>query len=155
ALHIWPRGRYMCIALPNDERNFTVTLFIALHDEGHGDPNFAAADSAADAIALFERDFPDALPLIPELARLYETNPVGGLGTPYLDRWHRGADAVLLGDAGHAMVPFHGQGMSRAFEDCGALAGHMAATPDLAAAVAAFERERMPDALAMQRMALD
>src|SRR5690606_5980992 len=136
ALHIWPRGRYMCIALPNDardftlhralpsdERNFTVPLFMALHDEGHGDPNFDAVDSAADAIALFERDFPDALPLIPELARLYETNPVGSLGTLYLDRWHLGGDAVLLGDAAHAMVPFHGQGMNCAFEDCVALAG--------------------------------
>src|SRR5690606_34324555 len=64
ALHIWPRGRYMCIALPNDERTFTVTLFMALHDEGHGDPNFDAVDSAAAARALFVRDFPDALPLI-------------------------------------------------------------------------------------------
>src|SRR5690606_12427341 len=155
ALHIWPRGRYMCIALPNDERNFTVTLFMALHDEGHGDPNFDAVESAADAVALFERDFPDALPLIPELARLYETNPVGSLGTLYLDRWHLGGDAVLLGDAAHAMVPFPGQGMNCAFEDCVALAGHMDAAPDLATAYAAFERERMPDALAIQRMAPD
>ena len=155
ALHIWPRGRYMCIALPNDERNFTVTLFMALHDEGHGDPHFDSVDSAADAIALFERDFPDALPLIPELARDFERNPVGSLGTLYLERWHLGGDAVLLGDAAHAMVPFHGQGMNCAFEDCVALAAHMEASPDLATAFAAFEAERMRDALAIQRMALD
>jgi kynurenine 3-monooxygenase len=155
ALHIWPRGRYMCIALPNDERNFTVTLFMALHDEGHGDPNFDAVDSAADAVALFARDFPDALPLIPALAHDYEANPVGTLGTLYLDRWHLGGDAVLLGDAAHAMVPFHGQGMNCAFEDCVALADHMTRSTDLAAAFAAFERERMPDALAIQKMALD
>jgi kynurenine 3-monooxygenase len=155
ALHIWPRGRYMCIALPNDERNFTVTLFMALHDEGHGDPHFDAVESGADAIALFERAFPDTLPLIPELARDFERNPVGSLGTLYLDRWHLGGDAVLLGDAAHAMVPFHGQGMNCAFEDCVALAAHMEAAPDLAAAFAAFEAERMRDALAIQRMALD
>jgi len=155
ALHIWPRGRYMCIALPNDERNFTVTLFMALHDEGHGDPNFDDVDSAAEAVALFEREFPDTLALIPGLAHDYEANPVGSLGTLYLDRWHLGGDAVLLGDAAHAMVPFHGQGMNCAFEDCVALAEHMQQAPDLATAFAAFEAERMRDALAIQRMALD
>jgi len=155
ALHIWPRGRYMCIALPNDERNFTVTLFMALHDEGHGDPDFDDVDSAAKAVALFERDFPDTLPLIPALARDYEANPVGTLGTLYLDRWHLGGDAVLLGDAAHAMVPFHGQGMNCAFEDCVSLAEHMDREPDLSAAFAAFEAERMRDALAIQKMALD
>ncbi len=155
ALHIWPRGRYMCIALPNDERTFTVTLFMALHDEGHGDPNFDAVDSAAAARALFVRDFPDALPLIPALEHDYEANPVGSLGTLYLDRWHLGGEAVLLGDAAHAMVPFHGQGMNCAFEDCVALARTLDAVPDLAAAFAAFEAERKPNALAIQRMALD
>src|SRR5690606_37814161 len=98
---------------------------------------------------------PDTLPLIPELAREYEANPVGSLGTLYLDRWHLGGDAVLLGDAAHAMVPFHGQGMNCPFEDCVALAVHMERAPDLASAFAAFERERMPDALAIQNMALD
>ncbi len=155
ALHIWPRGRYMCIALPNDERTFTVTLFMALHDDGHGDPNFDAVDSAAAARALFVRDFPDALPLIPALEHDYEANPVGSLGTLYLDRWHLGGEAVLLGDAAHAMVPFHGQGMNCAFEDCVALARTLDAVPDLAAAFAAFEAERKPNALAIQRMALD
>ena len=155
ALHIWPCGRYMCIALPNDERTFTVTLFMALHDEGHGDPNFDAVDSAAAARALFERDFPDALPLIPALEHDYEANPVGSLGTLYLDRWHLGGEAVLLGDAAHAMVPFHGQGMNCAFEDCVALARTLDAVPDLASAFAAFEAERKPNALAIQRMALD
>ena len=155
ALHIWPRGRYMCIALPNDERNFTVTLFMALHDEGHGEPNFDAVDDAAGARALFERDFPDTLPLIPGLERDYAANPVGSLATLYLDRWHLGGQAVLLGDAAHAMVPFHGQGMNCAFEDCVALSRHLEGSPATADAFAAFEAERRPDALAIQRMALD
>src|SRR5690606_22684542 len=75
--------------------------------------------------------------------------------TRYLCRSPRRRDPVLLGDAAHAMVPFHGQGMNCAFEDCVALTGHMDAAPDLATAFAAFQRERMPDALAIQRMALD
>src|SRR5690606_7109164 len=133
ALHIWPRGHYMCIALPNDERTFTVTLFMALHAEpGNDDPDFDSVATAADARALFERDFPDALPLIPELEHDFEANPVGSLATLRLDRWHLGGDAVLLGDAAHAMVPFHGQGMNCAFEDCVALADCIEGHGDLA-----------------------
>ena len=155
ALHIWPRGRYMCIALPNDERTFTVTLFMAMEDAGNGDPSFATVPDAAAARALFARDFADALPLIPELDHDFEANPIGSLGTLYLDRWHLEGDAVLIGDAAHAMVPFHGQGMNCAFEDCVALARHLDASDDLAAAYAAFAAERMPDAAAIQKMALD
>ena len=155
ALHIWPRGRYMCIALPNDERTFTVTLFMALHPDGSSDPDFDTIATAADARALFERDFADALPLIPELEHDFEANPTGNLATLYLDRWHLDGRAVLLGDAAHAMVPFHGQGMNCAFEDCVALASHIDAAPDLATAFSAFEAERMADARAIQHMALE
>jgi kynurenine 3-monooxygenase len=155
ALHIWPRGRYMCIALPNDEKTFTVTLFMALHADGSSDPDFDSVATAAQARALFERDFADTLPLIPELEHDYEANPTGTLATLRLDRWHLGGDAVLLGDAAHAMVPFHGQGMNCAFEDCVALAHHIGAAPDLAAAFAAFAAQRKPDAAAIQQMALE
>ena len=151
ALHIWPRGHYMCIALPNDERTFTVTLFLP----NEGDPSFASVRSGEDARALFLRDFPDAVPLIPELEQDWEANPTGLLATLYLDRWHLGGQAVLLGDAAHAMVPFHGQGMNCAFEDCVALARHLQAAPGLAEAFAAFEAERKPNALAIQEMALE
>ncbi len=151
ALHIWPRGHYMCIALPNDEKTFTVTLFLP----NEGDPGFDTVRTPAQARALFERDFADAVPLIPELQDDWEHNPVGLLATLYLDRWHIGGSAVLLGDAAHAMVPFHGQGMNCAFEDCVALAAHLEREPDRAAAFAAFERERKPDASAIQAMALE
>lgn len=151
ALHIWPRGRYMCIALPNDERTFTVTLFLP----NHGEPGFDTVRSGADARALFERDFADALPLIPDLEHDFEHNPTGLLATLYLDRWHLGGAAVLLGDAAHAMVPFHGQGMNCAFEDCVALADHLEHAPDCEAAFAAFQAERLPNARAIQQMALE
>jgi kynurenine 3-monooxygenase len=156
ALHIWPRGGYMCIALPNDERTFTVTLFLPNQARPRaGEPGFDTIRNGAAARALFARDFPDALPLIPDLEADYDRNPVGALGTLYLDRWHLGGAAVVLGDAAHAMVPFHGQGMNCAFEDCTALARHLDAAPDLGAAFAAFEAERLPNALAIQAMALE
>ncbi len=152
ALHIWPRDRYMCIALPNDERTFTVTLFMPHAGEY---PSFEHVSTGDDAQALFEREFPDALPLIPELREDYEANPVGVLGTLYLDRWHLDGRALLIGDAAHAMVPFHGQGMNCAFEDCVALADHLERNASLADAFAAFEAQRKPDAAAIQRMALE
>ena len=152
ALHIWPRGHYMCIALPNEERTFTVTLFLP-HEGPH--PSFATVPDGAAARALFREQFPDALPLIPMLDADFERNPVGMLGTLYLDRWHLDERAVLLGDAAHAMVPFHGQGMNCAFEDCVALAAHLETAPDMAGAYAAFATQRMPDAAAIQHMALE
>jgi len=156
ALHIWPRGRYMCIALPNDEHTFTVTLFLPNNSESKlGDPSFATIRTGAEARELFARDFADALPLIPNLEHDFEHNPAGLLATLYLDRWYMDDRAVLLGDAAHAMVPFHGQGMNCAFEDCVALAEHLDRTPDRATAFAAFQAERLPNARAIQAMALE
>lgn len=151
ALHIWPRGDYMCIALPNDERTFTVTLFMP----NEGRTSFASVRDGAEGEALFARDFADALPLIPKLRHDFDANPTGMLATLYLDRWHLDGRAVLLGDAAHAMVPFHGQGMNCAFEDCVALAAHLQRDPDTATAFAAFEAERRPNATAIQQMALE
>ena len=151
ALHIWPRGRYMCIALPNDEKTFTVTAFLP----NEGEPSFATVKTGAQAMALFQRDFADAIPLIPDLEQDWERNPPGLLATLYLERWHIDRRAVLLGDAAHAMVPFHGQGMNCAFEDCVALARELEEHADLAEAFAAFQAERRPNALAIQQMALE
>lgn len=151
ALHIWPRGRYMCIALPNHERSFTVTLFLP----NEGEPSFATVKSGADAQALFAREFADALPLIPNLQRDWDNHPPGLLGTLYLDRWKLGGRALLIGDAAHAMVPFHGQGMNCAFEDCVLLADLLESSASSTEAFAAFEQQRKPDAYAIQQMALE
>lgn len=151
ALHIWPRGDYMCIALPNDERTFTVTLFLP----NEGSTSFATVRNGIEAQALYARDFADALPLIPKLVHDFDSNPAGMLATLYLDRWHLDGRAVLIGDAAHAMVPFHGQGMNCAFEDCVALAAHLQRDRDTATAFAAFETERKPNARAIQQMALE
>ena len=151
ALHIWPRGGYMCIALPNTEQTFTVTLFLP----GEGDPSFATLPDLAAARALYQRDFADALALIPDFDADWTSNPTGSLGTLYLDQWRLDGRAVLIGDAAHAMVPFHGQGMNCAFEDCIALARHIEHSADWDSAFAAFEAERRPNAQAIQEMALE
>ncbi len=163
ALHIWPRGRYMCIALPNDEGTFTVTLFLPNHavPENAGEsgskaaPGFDTITTGAQARAFFDRDFPDASRLIPALEHHFDTNPTGVLGTLYLDQWHLDDRAVLIGDAAHAMVPFHGQGMNCAFEDCVAMANHLLGTADRGEAFAGFQAERLPNARAIQQMALE
>jgi kynurenine 3-monooxygenase len=151
ALHIWPRGGYMCIALPNTEQTFTVTLFLP----NEGETSFADVVTASDARSLFERDFADALELIPELEADFSNNPTGVLGTLFLERWHHKGKALLLGDAAHAMVPFHGQGMNCAFEDCVELATCLASAPGFEDAFAQFESIRRPNALAIQRMAVE
>ncbi|HJT98543.1 MAG TPA: NAD(P)/FAD-dependent oxidoreductase [Rhodanobacteraceae bacterium] len=152
ALHIWPRGNYMCIALPNAEGSFTVTLFLP----NQGDPSFATVDSPAAARALFERDFADALPLIPDLEADFAANPVGLLATLYLDRWHLDRRALLVGDAAHAIVPFHGQGMNAGFEDAVELAELFGASAeDPASTFGEFERRRRPNAEAIAAMALE
>jgi kynurenine 3-monooxygenase len=146
----------MCIALPNDEQTFTVTLFLPnAADPEAGVPGFDTIRTGADARALFDREFPDASALIPRLEQDFDGNPTGVLGTLYLDRWHLDGRAVLVGDAAHAMVPFHGQGMNCAFEDCVALAEHLDRTADRATAFAAFQAERLPNARAIQHMALE
>jgi len=154
ALHIWPRGGYMCIALPNVERTFTVTLFLPEHGTAEI-PGFDQVHDAEAARSLFAREFADALPLIPRLSEDFVAHPAGLLATLYLERWHLDGRAVLLGDAAHAMVPFHGQGMNCAFEDCVALDRLLADAGDFESAFAAFQAERQPNARAIQQMALE
>jgi kynurenine 3-monooxygenase len=152
ALHIWPRGHYMCVALPNAGGTFTVTLFLP----NEGEPSFASVRTAEQAQVLFAQQFPDTLALIPRLQQDWQRHPPGQLGTLYLQRWHLDGRAVLLGDAAHAMVPFHGQGMNCAFEDCVALAQQMDLhRQDLGAAFAGFQAQRQDNARAIQQMALE
>ncbi len=117
ALHIWPRGGYMVIALPNLDGSFTCTLFLARE----GEPSFASLDDPSALRAFFAERFPDTLALIPDLEKDFFGNPTGMLGTVRCNPWHHEGKAVLVGDAAHAIVPFHGQGMNAAFEDCVAL----------------------------------
>ncbi len=153
ALHVWPRGGYMCIALPNPERSFTVTLFLPAQGSA---PSFATVPDAATGAGFFGAQFPDLLPLLPRFGTDYTAHPVGTLSTLYLERWHLGASALLIGDAAHAFVPFHGQGMNCGFEDTSVLCDLLAAEPrDRAGVFAEFQRQRQPDTDAITAMALE
>jgi kynurenine 3-monooxygenase len=114
ALHIWPRGSYMLIALPNIDGTFGCILFLPLE----GKESFATLDSGEKAAAFFEDKFCDAVPLMPQLKQNYSNNPTGSMVTIKCSPWHVDGKALLLGDAAHAIVPFFGQGMNCAFEDC-------------------------------------
>jgi kynurenine 3-monooxygenase len=115
--HIWPRGDYMLIGIPNIDGSFTCTLFLRYQ----GEAGFESLDTAADVTAFFQRIFPDALDLMPTLTDDFFRNPTGSLVTVKCAPWHIGGQAMLLGDAAHAIVPFYGQGMNTGFEDCTAL----------------------------------
>ena len=114
ALHIWPRGEYMIIALPNLDGSFTVTLFLAY--EG-GTYNFNNLTTKENVLNFFKNEFPDALELMPNLASEFFENPTAPLGTVKCFPWQYKGKNLLLGDAAHAIVPFYGQGMNASFED--------------------------------------
>lgn len=114
ALHIWPRGEYMLIALPNADGSFTCTLFFPYE----GNPSFSSLDSPEKVQAFFEEEFGDAVPHLKNLQEEYANNPVGKLGTLTCYPWIYKGKVALIGDAAHAIVPFYGQGMNASFEDC-------------------------------------
>jgi kynurenine 3-monooxygenase len=113
-LHIWPRGDFMLIALPNMDGSFTVTLFLS-YDEGEF--NFVNLTSEEKITAFFEKEFPDALALIPNIKEEFINNPTGPLGTIKCSPWSYQDKTLLIGDSSHAIVPFYGQGMNASFED--------------------------------------
>ncbi|HKU89147.1 MAG TPA: NAD(P)/FAD-dependent oxidoreductase [Steroidobacteraceae bacterium] len=151
ALHIWPRGGFMLIALPNQDGTFTATVFLARV----GPNSFEQLRSPGDVDAFFAREFPSARALIPDLVREWFEHPQGSLGTVYTRGWHLGGSVLLLGDAAHAIVPFHGQGMNCAFEDCAELLRMMDEHHSWAGLFEAFEHERRPNTDAIAKMALE
>lgn len=119
ALHIWPRGGYMLIALPNMDGSFTCTLFFPFE----GNPSFEMLKDDASVLKFFNEVFPDAVPLMPNLTKDFFANPTGSLMTVRAKPWTFENKLMLIGDAAHAIVPFFGQGMNCGFEDCTVLDG--------------------------------
>jgi kynurenine 3-monooxygenase len=114
ALHIWPRGSHMLIALPNVDGTFACILFLPFE----GEVSFVSLDSEAKFLEFFHSNFADAVPLMPQLRDNFRDNPTGSMVTIKCSPWHADAKSLLIGDAAHAIVPFLGQGMNCAFEDC-------------------------------------
>ncbi|MFG3599392.1 FAD-dependent oxidoreductase [Micromonospora chersina] len=151
ALHIWPRGTSMMIALPNPDRSFTCTLFWPTH----GTQSFASLGSPAAIETYFATHYPDLVPLAPNLVDDYQHNPVGVLGTVRCTPWQVAGRVGLLGDAAHAIVPFYGQGANCAFEDVVELDRCLDECGDQwASALPLFQHRRQANAEAIARMAL-
>ncbi len=150
ALHIWPRGEYMLIALPNLDKSFTCTLFYPRI----GRQSFEELTEAKDVIKLFQDAFPDALPVMPTLVEDFFNNPTAGLVTVRCSPWVKGKTA-LIGDAAHAIVPFYGQGMNAGFEDCYVFDQLISEHNEInQSMLSAYETLRKPDADAIADLAL-
>ena len=154
ALHIWPRGGFMLIALPNLDGSFTVTLFLPFDDPVNPHESFAGLHSAEQINHFFQTHFADAQSLMPDLANEFIRNPTGKMSTIRTKNWTDGQHAVMIGDAAHAIVPFQGQGMNCAFEDCVELSALML-THTQADAFREFEKRRQPNTNAIANMALE
>lgn len=152
ALHIWPRGNCMLIALPNVDGTFACILFLPFE----GADSFANLTTEAEVFRFFGAHFPDVVPLMPQLASNYFANPTGAMVTIKCSPWHVEGKALLLGDSAHAIVPFFGQGLNCGFEDCTTLAEllgrHGADWPRV---FAAFESERKINTDAIADMAIE
>lgn len=152
ALHIWPRGNLMLIALPNIDGTFACILFLPFE----GDESFASLAAKEHVNGFFESRFPDAVRLMPQLAANYFANPTGSMVTIKCAPWHVEARLLLLGDAAHAIVPFFGQGINCGFEDCTSLTElldrHGADWPRV---FGEFERERKVNTDAIADMAVE
>jgi kynurenine 3-monooxygenase len=154
ALHIWPRGNFMLIALPNVDGTFGCILFLPFQ----GRDSFERLKTASAVLDFFQSHFPDALPLMPGLAENFFGNPTGGMVTVKCSPWHASGRALLLGDAAHAIVPFFGQGINCGFEDCSILfdlLDRYGSAPDWEHVFTAFEHGRKPNTDAIADLAVE
>ncbi len=154
ALHIWPRGRFMLMALPNQGGSFTLTLFL----DHHGEESFETLQATPQVDAFFTKYFPDVKAMLPELTEQFLANPTGSMVTVKCAPWHIGGQAMLLGDAAHAIVPFFGQGMNCGFEDAYALNALLekhGSNPDWEKLFVELQAQRKPNADAIADLALE
>ncbi|MFK5880282.1 MAG: NAD(P)/FAD-dependent oxidoreductase [Flavobacteriaceae bacterium] len=153
ALHIWPRGEYMLIALPNLDGSFTVTLFLP---HSSSEYSFSELNTDEKVSNFFQKQFPDALELMPNLIEEYHNNPVGNLGTIKCSPWSYKEKTMLIGDAAHAVVPFYGQGMNASFEDVYVLDQYIEKYEgDWNKILVEYEKERKKDADAIGDLAVE
>jgi kynurenine 3-monooxygenase len=150
-LHIWPRGTYMLIALPNFDGSFTATLFLPFE----GEDSFATLNSPVAVLDFFAKQFPDVAPMMHDLETSFFANPVGRMNTVTCSPWNVEDKALLLGDASHAIVPFFGQGMNCGFEDCTVLDQLIAETNNWGDVFDTFGGHRKTNTDAIAAMAIE
>jgi kynurenine 3-monooxygenase len=151
ALHIWPRGNYMLIALPNSDGSFTCTLFFPFE----GEPSFESLNTKEKVRTFFSTKFADASPLMPTLEDDFFYNPTSSLITVKCYPWIREDKFALIGDAAHAIVPFFGQGMNCGFEDCSVLNNLIGKYDhDWSSILNEYQQMRKPDGDAIAELAL-
>ena len=149
SFHIWPRGEYMLIALPNLDGSFTCTLFMPFE----GENSFDLLKERKDVVTFFETNFPDSIDVIPELAEDFFKNPTSTLVTMKCFPWTYGDKVALIGDACHAIVPFYGQGMNAGFEDISILYEMMEKYgEDWQTVFSEYEKSRKPNADAIAEL---
>jgi kynurenine 3-monooxygenase len=152
ALHIWPRGEFMLMALPNPDGSFTGTLYMPFT----GESSFEQMSDWESLKCWFDREFPDARQALPDLQSEFFENPTGELGTVRCYPWTDGERLALIGDASHAIVPFFGQGMNSGFEDCTILEELLDEHEnDWSTVLPAYQAERKPNTDAIADLALD
>ena len=150
-LHIWPRGQYMLMALPNPDKTFTCTLFAPYE----GPDGLENIEDAAAARVYFERNFPDVMEHLPNFDADWAQHPTSSLVMVQCEPWHHGSRIALMGDAAHAIVPFYGQGMNSGMEDCTALDRLMTEWgEDWSGMLEAYTEERKPAGDAILELAL-
>lgn len=152
ALHIWPRGNFMLIALPNPDGSFTCTLFFPYK----GEPSFESVKTDKEALSFFQTYFPDIIPHITDITKDFFANPTSSLVMVKASPWVHKSAAALIGDAAHAIVPFYGQGMNAGFEDCYVLNNILEKTRDnWELTLQEYQESRIPDADAICQLALN
>ena len=156
ALHVWPRGGYMMVAFAGPDGSFTADLFLPLKGDHMMIWGFEELDSWTRQSAFMEANFPDVSPLMPDLESEFREHPVGPMGTVRCRRWHHEGKVLLIGDASHAMVPFHGQGVNSALEDCTTLDAILDGNPpDWETVFSELQDQRKENTDAIADMALD
>jgi len=151
SLHIWPRGSYMLIALPNKDGSFTCTLFLS-HE---GETSLSSLKSRTKVSTFFQDNFPDIVSLIPNLPDQFLSNPIGRMGTVKCTPWNIKGRLLLLGDAAHGIVPFFGQGMNCGFEDCSILNQMFNSYQNWEEIFSRFSLHRKPDTDGIADMAIE
>jgi len=150
-LHIWPRGEFMMIALPNPDGTFTCTLFLGWE----GQNSFENLKTETQVEAFFTEHFADLIPLIPDYKEQFAANPASSLMMVKCKPWNNAQNVLLMGDAAHAIVPFYGQGMNAGFEDCHILYDKLeAAGWDFARVIPEFAKQRQADGVAIADLAM-